>query len=63
MSRLSELNDAGAITHEQRGQMHVVTVKLPECETPQQFVSIRGFYDAMLLADRGVNWEPVRMSA
>lgn len=61
MSRLGELINAGAVSSEQIGSLHVISVQLPECKTPQQFSSTRGFADAMFLAERGVNWEPVEV--
>jgi hypothetical protein len=56
---LHDLIQSGAVSSEQYGRLHVIRVSLPECETPQEFSSTRGFDDAMLLAERGVNWEPV----
>lgn len=60
---LGELINAGAVSSEQHGRLHVIRVQLPDCATPQEFASTDGFADAMLLAEKGVNWEPVEVDA
>lgn len=60
---LNDLINAGAVSSEQVGRLHVIRVQLPECATPQEFASTQGFADAMLLAERGVNWKPAEVSA
>ena len=53
-----ELAEAGAVQSEQHGRLHVIRVMLPDSPVPQEFCSTRGFSDAALLAERGVNWAP-----
>jgi hypothetical protein len=57
---LQDLINQDAVEFAQQGNLRVISVKLPDCETRQEFAA-KSFINAVALAERGIKWTLVEI--